>query len=117
MDDVVVGRSAPECGGQVVLADVDEVERVPEAVGVDGSGPAAVGDEVERALLEVEELLDLDVEREGDVAGQRGGAGDGEVGAAGEVGAHSLQVRAQVAHVQALTCFAFHRLKLTILVQ
>jgi len=93
VDDVVVRRAAPERRGQVVLPDVDEVEGVPEAVGVDGSGgapAAAVSDEVERPLLQVEELLDLDVEREGDVPGQRGGARDGEVGAAGEVGAHGL---------------------------
>lgn len=63
-----------------------------------------MGDELEGSLLEVDELLDLDVEREGDAAGERGGARDGEVGAAGEVGAQGLQVRAQVAHVQALTC-------------
>jgi hypothetical protein len=63
-----------------------------------------MGHELEGSLLEVEELLDLDVEREGGAAGERGGAGDGEVGAAGEVGAQGLQVRAQVAHVQALTC-------------
>jgi hypothetical protein len=39
VDDVVVGRPAPERGGEVVLADVDEVERVPEPVGIDRSAP------------------------------------------------------------------------------
>jgi hypothetical protein len=34
-DDVVVGRPAPERGGQVVLADVDEVEGVPKSMDVD----------------------------------------------------------------------------------
>ena len=103
-DDVVVGEAAGgEGGGEVVLADVDEVERVAEAVGVDGDGLAAAG-ELEGALLEVDELLHLDVQGECGVAGRRGGAGDGEVGAIGEVGAQGLQVRAQVAHVQALTC-------------
>jgi hypothetical protein len=61
-------------------------------------------DEVEAALLEVQELLHLHVERKGDVARERGGTGDGEVGAAGEIGPQGLQVRAQVAHVQAFTC-------------
>ena len=63
-----------------------------------------MGDQLEGALLEMEELLHLDVEREGPVPRHGGGAGDGEVGAVAEVGAERLQVRAQVAHVQALTC-------------
>jgi len=42
VDDVVVGRPAAERGREVVLADVDEVERVPEAVGVDRGAPTCM---------------------------------------------------------------------------
>jgi hypothetical protein len=68
-----------------------------------------VGDEVEGALLKMEELLHLDVQREGPVPRHGGGAGHGEVGAVAEVRPQRLQVRAQVAHVQALTCSSLDR--------
>lgn len=61
-------------------------------------------DEFDGSGSEVEELMELDVEREGGSSGRRRGAADGEVDAVAEVGAQWLQVRAQMRRVQAFTC-------------
>jgi hypothetical protein len=52
--------------------------------------------------------VELHVQREGRPARRRRGAADGEVGAVPEVRAQSLEVRAQVRRVQALTCRSRH---------
>lgn len=99
-------REVTKLAREVVLADVDGVESILEAVLADQIRITS-GEEQRGARSETEELEDLDVQAEGLGTREGGRAPYGKVGAVAEIWAQRFQVWAQVARVQALTYFGF----------